>query len=661
MLERIRATYTIVADYERMRDTIGDTRVIVLRGWASTGMTTTAVRLLDEVADGDVARLDAPDGIGSIREKDLAKKRGYVVRLSTVGLLGGPTDLQLDALAELLAKRKCWCVVVDPVGADQRGRGDYVFDYTAPRHHDVLRNHIAWRLGPDDAEKLVDALRVAEDGRVDAAVGAHRTLSDVVRLAELVVEHVRGAIEFDAVVAACADLVADEVAAWFAALRHVGPLGGKDRSEDVALAAFRIALAVLNISRYPDVTRAARQLEAHLIAVINPSAQPIASTSLTLDRETTLRASRAHLCPGFVTFGVDEAVKGELAEYLDDRFPIAVLEHVWSTHDWSRPPLAQWLIELGQDDSPMIWVRAAQAAGVLSAIDFTDGFEKLISPNVSAKTIKQRRFAAVALDQAAQDNRHRRIVAAFLRQWRRTGSEATRWTVAATLGYGHGLDDIDATIDALRVLGTPDEALAALDDPSGSRIMVTVASRSLSSLLSFGAVESILATLNAWIRHDRTSMRTLASAAVLKLVRKRGFHLTYLAVSGGRDHRDQLPRHPRWPLLLALQCENPSLTMPIARLLGTALRGNGGGRITDALRSWTTIAASDPGCLTALVEFLPRLVEGPGDADRLRHLITERRRDWAEPLRSDVADALDNALRSTDTREVRTWTTVTMS
>jgi hypothetical protein len=651
VLDRIRATFALVADYERMRETIGDNRVIVLRGSAGTGMTTTAVRLLDEVTSGKVAWLDSPDGIGSIRDKDLAKKRGYVVRLTSVGPGGGPTEVELDALAELLGERKCWCVVVDSISADQRTQGDYVFPYVAPDHDDVLQNHVAWRLGADAVDKLADALRVADDDRIDTALGPHRTLTDVVRLAELLVKHVQGDLEFDDVVAGCTDLVADQMVSWFSDLRHVAQSTGKGRRKPLALAAFRIALAVLNISTYHQVATAARQLEVHLVAAIDPASATKSLASISLDRQTALTISRAEVCPGIISFGVDAVVDGELVRYLDDRFPIAVLDHVWSTYNWLRAPLVTWLTELGQEDSAIIWVRAAQAAGALAAIDFSDGFPQLISPNVYADTFRERRFAAVALDQASQDERSHNIVAAFLRRWRRIGGVEARWTAAATHGYGQGLDDIDATLDALRVLGTPDETHEALDSPFNRRIMVTVVSRSLSSLLAFGGVEPVLSALDDWVQHKRTSMRTLGAATVLQLVFKRGFHFTHLGISGGRDYRDQLPCHGQWPLLLALQHENPSLTIPIARIVRVALRGNGGDRVTDALRSWITIAASDPDCLTALKQFLPILVETRDDAYRLLHLITERRHDWAEPLRPDVAESIEAAIRSATPRE----------
>lgn len=659
VLDRVRATFVPVAQFDPMIDTLRESRVVVLRGLPGSGMTTTAFRLLDEVTEGDVARLDLSGDIGSIRQKDLTKKRGYLVRLTSANANGGPTELELDALAELLGKRKCWCVITDSTGADQAPRGDYVREHHAPDNADVLRGHVAWRLGPDAADRVDDVLRVAENERIRQALGPHRTLTDVVALAGLLVEHERGTLELDDVVAGCTELVANQMATWFACLRHAASSTDKGSRDGLALAAFRIALAVFNESAYRQIVTAARTLEAYLVAELDPTASKKAP--IWFDQRTALTLARATLWPGVISYGVDEVVKGDLVCYEDDRFPVAVLEHVWSAYDWLQAPMGRWLVELGQDDRSIIWVRAAQAVGALSAIDFDAALKELIWPHVFAETIRERRFAAVALDQASRDQHNRNAVAAFLRSWRRNGGEQARWTAATTLGYGQGLDDIDATLDALRVLGTPDEKLDALADPAGQSVMVTAVSRSLSSLLAFGAVEPILAALDEWLNHERASMRKLARAAIVRLVRQRGFDFTYLDISGGRDYRDQLPRHRRWPLLLALQHEDQSLVEPIARLVRTALRGNDGDRVTTAFRAWVIIAGTDATCLAALVEFLPRLVELRGDADRLLHLVTELRRDWAEPLRPDVANAIETAVRSANTREVHRWATATTS
>jgi hypothetical protein len=663
-LERIRGTYALVPGFERMLATVREHRLILLRGLPDTGLTTTAVRLLDEVTGGQVARLDLATGLGSIREKDLSKKRGYVIRLPSSSVAAQPNESQLDALAELLDKRECHCVVLDATGPGEQDELDgYAFDYEPPDWTDVLSRHIAWRLRPDDPEgteqrRLMD---LADDPGLLAALGPAPRPVNAVGLADLLVRHSRGRLSLIEVAARCAGMVLEQAATWFTVLRHPQSADGDERSDSLALAAFRIALAVLNISTYHQVAAAAAKLETHMTKVITAQVTTPRVSSVSLDQHSVLAMSRARTTPGIMTFGADAVVLGELVEYEDNRFPSAVLEHVWQEYHWLREAMVNWLIELGDDETAIIWVRAAQAAGVLSAIDFHYGFQKLIRERVVAETARQRRFAAIALDQASQDSRSRRAVLAFLKRWRRAGGDHARWTTAAALGYGLGLEDIDATLDALRILGTPDESRPALDDSTGTREMIVVVGRSLRQLLAFGAVEPVLLTLTDWLVHRRNSMRTLARSAVLELIRARGFHSSYLEVSGGRDYRSDRPEHERWPLLLALQHDSPRLTEPVVELLCRALRGRDGDRMTDRFRSWIRISENDSACLAALERFLPLLVRSADDAARLIHLIDRLRHQWAEPLRPDVAERLETALRSAIPLEVEPWTISTMS
>jgi hypothetical protein len=132
-----------------------------------------------------------------------------------------------------------------------------------------------------------------------------------------------------------------------------------------------------------------------------------------------------------------------------------------------REVLLTWLGELGTYVSPIVWVRAAQAAGVLSTLDFHPVYFKLIGSGAfSDDNLRMRQFAAVALDQAAQDSGTRDAVRAFLGHWRRRGDLPERWTTATALGYDIGLADIENTLNELRVLGTPDESLGPLDGPT---------------------------------------------------------------------------------------------------------------------------------------------------------------------------------------------------
>lgn len=661
VLERIRGTYTLVARYERMLGAVREHRLVLLRGMPNTGMSTTAVRLLDEVTDGRVARLDLAGGVESIREKDLTKKRGYVIAVPTSDLASVPTETQLDALGEMLAKRRCHCVLLDTSGVDTGDELDgYVFDYTPPDRHDLLRRHVGWRLRPDDPpgteKRLLD---LAKSAHLRDALGSHPRPGDVVRMAGLLVRHARDQLDIADVVAGCDQYVQDQVGEWLAVFRSPKSPGKNKTSEALGLVAFRIALAVLNISPYDVVAKAGEKLDQLIMADVDPTTKTRRRSSISLDQHGVLTATRAHAVPSTVTFGADIPVTCYLVEYEDDRFPVAVLRHVWQQHQWMRQVLVKWLTELGTDPNPMVWVRAAQAAGLLSALDFPYGYANLIAPGAFEEDVNLRDFAAVALDQASQDADTRDAVHAFLVRWRRWGDQPERATAAAALGYGLGLEDIDLTLDSLRILGTPGENLEALEETAHLDSMVLVVSRSLSRLLAFGAVTPVLTALTGWLGHRRTSMRMLARWAVVRLIMLRGFHLAYLDVSGGRDYRTVAPAHLRWPLLLALQDADHSLTEPVAELLRLALRTRHSDEVAECLRTWIKIGQEDLACLLALARFLPRLVKDSHDAARLIHIMVALRRDWAEPIRPEVATELEDAIRSAIPRETQLWTTPT--
>lgn len=663
VLERIREIYALVPSYESMLGAIEEYRLIVLRGLPDNGLTTTAVRLLDEATGGQVARLELSDGIGSIKEPDLVENRGYLISFTSSRSSRGLTETHLDSLGELLEKRSCWCVVVDNTESGSSGLDGYAFDYQPPDPQDVLRKHTSWLLRRDDPDRTVyrELLVLADREQLIRELGQAPHPSDVVLLAGLLVRYHRGLLEIDDVRLGCSAFITNQVSTWFVNLRRPNRSDLKEDNEFLALSAFRIALAVLNISTFHQVVDAARGLERKITEAIEAAKPQPSLAAVALDRHDALTRSRSHTCDGIVAFGADTVVRGTLVEYVDDRFPLAVLEHVWQEYDWMREPLVAWLRELGKSDSPIIWVRAAQAAGALATMDFEYAYRKLIAPGVYAETIGPRRFAAIALDQAAQDGRTRSAVLSFLRRWRREGGEAARWTTAAALGYGLGLEHIETTLNSLRILGTPDESLPALEGPTDPGVMVTAVSRSLCQLLAFGAVEPVLTTLTDWLVHHRTSMRALARSAVRRLISRRGFHSTYLEESGSRERAATRSSHERWPLLLALQYDDPRLAEPIAELLRRTLRGRGSDAITDRFRGWIRTGCDDPTCLAALHEFLPLLVQTPDDAARLTHLITVLRYEWAEPLQPDVADSLEAAIRSADTGEVPPWTTATTS
>lgn len=252
LLREVQDQEQFAGNYEQMLRTVREHRLTVLRGMPGTGLSTTAVHLLDAVAEGSVARLDLTGGVESIRAKDLAKKHGYVIRLPLSGSGGALTGIALDALGELLADRECYCVLLDTVGHSERDDlDDYTFGYRPPDRRDLLRRHLTWWLRSTHSDGTAERLlHLPDSEQLWETLGSRPRLTHVVRLAGLLVRHGRGTLDLVDLHQEAARLVSAGVAEWFGFLRRQRPSDKNKADNAIGLAAFRIALAVLNGSPY---------------------------------------------------------------------------------------------------------------------------------------------------------------------------------------------------------------------------------------------------------------------------------------------------------------------------------------------------------------------------------------------------------------------------
>jgi hypothetical protein len=318
---------------------------------------------------------------------------------------------------------------------------------------------------------------------------------------------------------------------------------------------------------------------------------------------------------------------------------------------------------------------AAEAAGVLCWVDFPGAFDYLILPVSPTKSREDssepevawnyRWFVALALDQASQDDRLRAMVEGILREWRRQGDHAARCTAAIAFGYELGNRSVDKSLDELRIIGTPQERKdqspidkAVLDQHEDLR---WAAALSIARLFATGARLPVLARLSHWIerreypeRHrqsERKSLQRLALQTVTLMADIKVRLLSERWFTGTRPGGLSFPLHAkerrRWPLLLALLDDDPSLAKPIAHLLRQTLRSTARDMILEKLGSWMQVAQEDTVCAAVLVDLLPNLVENDSDRARLLEFVRRRRLAWADALRPDVAERLAGTLGHT--------------
>lgn len=362
-LERIRSHYTRVAGYDRILATLTDRRLVVLRGFHGTGRATTALRALDEVANGKVVRLDMAEELTSIQEKDLENGHGYLVELNHLGAARLLTQTQLDGLSDLLGRCGCYCVVLTEHSPRHRDILDtYLLDCPQPAPDALLAQYVAQEMRVDDRDGLEDELlECAGKESLRAAVGPRPRPVETLQLAGLLVEHGRDKITLDQVEAGCAEFVPRQVTEWFADLHGLRRSDAADYA--LRITGFRIALAVFNESPYHIVREAGELLAEELIRTLWPKRVPGRPLS-TSGQETWLAAARATLVDGHWFMG-DARVPIRLVAYEDVRYARAVLSHVWLSHHNMREPLLRWLRQQSRVPHDSVWVRAAQVAGAI--------------------------------------------------------------------------------------------------------------------------------------------------------------------------------------------------------------------------------------------------------------------------------------------------------
>jgi hypothetical protein len=654
-LSSIRSRYLPVAGHSEMLEVLRQRSVILLRGQSGTGRDTTALHLLDRVADGRVLRLSSGKTVKSLVAAEFPEKNaGYVAELGR-RVSGALTEKNLDELRDRLRKASSFCVLI----AEEDSRfvdvfGGYAFEYEPPEPAALLDKYVRHEIRPEDPDGLeaaIDELRAAP--WTAEALGPCPRPRESVRMATLLLRHARGELTREDVEREAAQAVLSQVRKWFVAPQGLEP--GAELDEALRLTAFRVALAVLNDSPYNLVAEAAELLGNKLVEATGKDDKRRISLFAD-DQGRRLPALRATIVDGYATFG-REKVPMPLMRFHDPRYPTAILDHVWLNHYRMRDSINEWLTKLTEDSRPMMWVRAAQAMGYLCRRDFVYVYTKMIRPRAvdgeRGWWLSNRRLSpAIALDQAAQDDDLRPAIIERLQDWRRSRIRSLRWTAAATYGFALGRRRIDEALEELRVLGTPSESREPLDDGEDWDV-IWIAGYSVAKLLAFGKVTEVLACLRKWLDSERISLRRLALQSLVHLTNLYGFELDRLEMAAKEDRPALPPGAEQWPLLLTLHSQDPDFTEQIAALLRVSLRTReGDGLARHFLSRWIRCAEQDPALSAVLAGFMAELVEKRDDAERLLYLIARLTKDWADPLDPGVAARLIASIRARTEMEV---------
>jgi hypothetical protein len=639
LIAQVVSWYAAAPEDAKLRSTLTERRLAVVRGVRRSGRSTTALKLLAEFTPGKVRRLAVESGIDESTCAQIDEGHGYLAEL---GPADAPADeAALDRLATRLAEQKAYCVVILPAGDSGPSLGVYLHDHIAPPRRAVFECRVEAALAePAFAEpsnrKNLSAL--SRDPDLWALLGADPGPADEAWLGGLVVRIALGEVDRARALTLGVELIKGRIGEWLAALPHGIDLH-RHRTA-VGDFAFRLALAVLDGSPADMVAEAGERLAWDLHTTANPRLTPGRAVFTSLD-EGWLAGSGACIQDGSVTVG-DAPVPARLLSYRDERLPIQLLNVVWNSRPNLRGPILQWLQELSQDRRPDVWMRAALAIGLVTSWDFAYSYHEAIESWAGSDNPKQRLVAAVALEQAAHNQNTRAAVSTLLRGWARGGDATHMWTAAAAFGYGDGAADTSAVLRLLRRIGVAKDGLLA-----------GIASDSVSELFTRGRFEEVLTAVDAWIGDTRTDEHILGLLTVLRLGDLRVRQVPSIDdLPLGIDARAALadPKRAGWPLIVAIAQYSASLGPQLIECVWQALSSTlAADTMRDEIGDWIRSAASSPELLVPLGWFLRGLIDDEDDEARLLDLVDMLAADPDEPIPLETAYAVRAAVQQSQT------------
>lgn len=659
--------------YEDMLRGLEERRLVVLCGEPGSGRRYTALALLRERIQGTIAQIDETAELASLDDEELGIRIG-----DACGFVWEPAreserlgTMHLDRLRAVLENRKSYgaILVSGAAAAELLPASRYAHLCLPPPFDEVLAARLEVLLPDLPSEARDEARAVAHRPDVVEALGVGDLRPyEAVRLAGLLAARAgrfphraarspsgswpdEGPLAHEKsdpagpldghpglagsvarrspreqpdtglaeLLDACGTFATDQVMAWFAGVdRDAAPA-----SPEVRAAAFRVALSVFHQGSYSLAAEASERLAREFATEIDPDPESVVGRPLFDHDEARLLLARASVGRGEDLVG-SALAPVQTVRFQGARLPIAVLVHVWHTYHNFRRPMVRWLDELGNDLRPVVWTRAAVAAGLLATLDFGHSYHSLILPAAASARPRRRMFAALALDQAANADAVKPAARAVVQEWSRSGGKHLRWTAAAAAGYGQVTDTAVEALDMIgRIGGDPDDE-GDLTAIAASAVVTLAASAPLEALQRIGA----------WIDDSRTERNALALVAIIRLVSAR-----VADVPHDEDGRDT------WPLVLQLAGRGRAEAGTLADLIAYALGHQVSHQATlAAVGGWIRAATDDETQQEALLRFVPRLVGGADDRNRLLHLLRSLVQDPDEPVPAELARLMARAL-----------------
>ncbi|MFF8986842.1 hypothetical protein ACF08E_26160 [Streptomyces globisporus] len=614
-----------VARHADMALSLKEHHLVVLEGPHGSGRYATAATLIAGVCaryalrtlhrdDGDLLQ-----GVCEQAEALFEAGRGYVVDIGAQ-----PYGVRtLETLARIAVRAGVYVVVIGesaPPGADRPRH--LVFEHGRPDLSAVLEAHLRDLLathrarcavgrecGPDGSAAYI--ARLADEQRIDRALGMAASVAEVVRLARKLAECVHSD-EAD---------IAGAIGEWRDRLpllaRKLLSLDGAPEADlllDPHRQAIRIAYACFHGHPLADVIETGDLLSGTVLPRFE--SRDTAPVNLVFSRDLDRLVPREMRAPE--TWATTARADGPRRAVLADRELLpALLEVAWHSYGDLRKPLLRWL-EAIVSGAPgraagdvhvqgrasrngsrkarvpeRIKVRVAEIVGILMRFDFDFVYRETVHPWAVSRSSVHQQCAALALEMAYAQEALSRQVTARLKNWAGGHNRGLHNSAARTYGTTVGLQDLPTALRELRRLGTKPQLASS-----------NAVAFSMASLFLEGPVDPVADELDAWITSPDDHLPQHAVRSMLALGR--------FTVRTSRRGRPALAE-----LALADERRRHLLMGLLRRALTTQETS---ARTWTLLERWLTGAEGDDALERLFEEIVPRVLHGPLRGRALFHL-----------------------------------------
>jgi hypothetical protein len=487
---KLQKVFIEIPSYQRAREHLDTTPVLLLWGQERAGKSSAAIQLLHHWHQTEIFQLDPAIALSKWSSFEFTNTNGYWLHINRVGFVEGWTPFLFDLLCARIQENKSHLIITidSHIPVRKEGLNRYFMPWDPPIKTDYLTflvKHLRY-YAPDEATQNQLEAAYNHPTISEWLTQETITLRDIDFLARLLAQGLREGFDPVEALQRLGSSAKKNVMEWF------------QNHPTVEDWSFMLAVVTLNGAAAQSINDAHERLLQRLQPVSVKDTTPPISISVGEDYGERLKRVGASLVKEVASTHYGN-VAVHTVQLINPAWQQIALNYVWQREIHHHPLLIGWFDELVRTDDRSVRLRVAAAVGELAKQDTRTVNKWLIEPWANAQDVRLREAAAFALGIPAWDDQHVSWVQALLHYW--STNNNIRMNETAIFAYGGLVGE-----------RFPDFALAHLYHltQKGSPLLHTSIVNSLLNIFGIGYRLSeyhtaVLFALQHWATHARST------------------------------------------------------------------------------------------------------------------------------------------------------------